>query len=570
MKRIALVGISLALMGFAAAQEKVVKPTTATPKTGGTYRNSFLGDPKTFNPFVTKDNTSTTVIGAFLSGLMQYDPYTQEVIPDLAASYKIENGGRRIIFNLRKGVKWSDGKPFTADDVIFSAQVHADPKVNSNNISSFNINGKAVKWTKVDADTVRADFPTVYAPALLQAWPIAPRHIFEPAYKAGKVTELWGVGTDPKDLVGVGPFLLSRYVKGERLEFTANPNTYVKDDKGRKAPYLRGYTTQILGDQNAQLAKFLAGDLDAFNAANADQVASVLAKTKSGLNATILPNADTTFGTEFIVFNWNNKDAAKAKLFRQTKFRQAMAHLVNKKDMVEIAMGGLGQPQWSPVSLGAKQFIKSNVKKYEYNTAQALKLLGELGYRKKNAQGILVDAQGKPLSFTFVTNQGNIVREKIAQIFAEDLKKVGIDVRYRPIDFNEMVRQLTTPDDKGLRDFDAILIGLTGGVEPAFSRNTWELNGTLHMWNLGGKNPESWEVLIDKVVKEGATTLDLKKRQAAYNKWQDLVAEHLPVIYTVSPAYNPAFNNRLGGLFDRKDINNFAGIFPQLETVFVQ
>jgi peptide/nickel transport system substrate-binding protein len=241
-----------------------------------------------------------------------------------------------------------------------------------------------------------------------------------------------------------------------------------------------------------------------------------------------------------------------------------MAHLMDKASMIELALGGLGKPQWSPISIPVKQFFTDDVAKFEYDPGKAAELLAEIGFRTKNAQGVLVDASGRPLEFRLATNQGNNTREKIAQLFAEDAKKIGVNVKYAPIAFNELVRQILNT-----RDFDAILIGLTGGIEPAFSRNVWELDGPLHMWNYG-PDFESFEILIDKLMKQGATTLEQSKRREIYVRFQQVVAENLPLTYTVAPAYNPARLNKVGGLFSKDQITSIVGQYPYIATVFIK
>ncbi|AEB12298.1 ABC transporter substrate-binding protein [Marinithermus hydrothermalis] len=566
MKKTVLLLAALALGGAALAQPKVFQgpDPDATPKMGGDFRVNSISDPKTFNPFVAKETSSTNVIDLFLPSLTGYNPYTIEPDGMLAESFEVKNNGLTIVFRLRKDAKWSDGTPITADDVIFSAQVHADEEVNSNSRSSFFIDGSPVIWTKIDDYTVQADFPKPFAPALLQGWSIVPKHIFEPAYKEGRVTELWDVGTDPSEIVSGGPFMLEQFVPGERIVLKRNPNYWGVDPEGRAVPYLDRYIFTVVPDLNASLAKFLAGETDIYTASDADQVAQIIERIDSGrLDAEIFPNADVNFGTNFIFFNWNNEDPWKAQLFRNKKFRQAMAHLMDKESMIELALGGLGQPQWSPISIPAKQFFTDDVPKFEFNPERAAELLAEIGFRTKNEDGWLVDASGRVLEFTLFTNQGNNVREKIAQIFAEDARAIGVKVNFTPIDFNELVRKILNT-----RDFDAILVGLTDGIEPAFSRNVWELDGALHMWNYGPEF-ESFEILIDKLMKQGATTLDQEKRREIYVQFQKVVAENLPLIYTVAGAYNPARLKRLGGVFGEEDLNSFVGQFPYIETVFI-
>ncbi|WP_456448029.1 ABC transporter substrate-binding protein [Deinococcota bacterium DY0809b] len=559
--------VVLALGALALAQPKVFKAPNAdeTPVFGGDFRDWSTSDPKTFNPFVAKETSSTDVIGLMLPVLTGYNPYTLEPEGMLAKSWEVKNNGLTIVFHLREGAKWSDGQPITADDVIFSAKVHSDPDVGSNSIKSFEIDGSPIVWTKIDDYTVQADFPKPFAPALIQGWYIVPKHVFEKAYQEGKVTEMWDVGTDPAKLVSGGPFMLDQYVQGERVVLKKNPNYWGVDEKGNPLPYLDRYVFTIVADMNAALAKFLAGELDLFAASNADQVAQIIERIDAGkLDASIFPNADVTTGTNFIFFNWNSDDPWKAQLFRNKKFRQAMAHLMDKDSMIELALGGLGKPQWSPISIPVKQFFTDDVAKFEYNPEKAAELLAEIGFRNKNAKGVLVDASGRPLEFRLSTNQGNNVREKIAQLFTEDAKKIGVDVKYAPIAFNELVRQILNT-----RDFDAILIGLTGGIEPAFSRNVWELDGPLHMWNYG-PDFQSFEILIDKLMKQGATTLEQSKRREIYVRFQQVVAENLPLTYTVAPAYNPARLNKVGGLFAKDQITSIVGQYPYIETVFVK
>lgn len=567
MKRIVWLLALLAVGGMAFAQPKVFKSPNPneTPVYGGDFRDWSTADPKTFNPFVAKETSSTDVMDLFLPTLTGYNPYTLEPEGNLAKSWEVKNNGLTIVFHLREGAKWSDGQPITADDVIFSAKVHADPDVGSNSIKSFELDGSPIVWTKIDDYTVQADFPKPFAPALIQGWYIVPKHVFEKAYEEGKITEMWGVGTDPAEIVSGGPFMLDQYVQGERVVLKKNPNFWGVDEKGNQLPYLDRYIFTIVGDMNAALAKFLAGEIDLYAASDADQVAQIIERIDAGkLDATIFPNADVTTGTNFIFFNWNNEDPWKAELFQNKKFRQAMAHLMDKDAMIELALGGLGKPQWSPISIPVKQFFTDDVAKFEYNPEKAAQLLAEIGFRTKNADGILVDASGRPLEFRLATNQGNNVREKIAQLFTEDAKAIGVNVKYAPINFNELVRQILNT-----RDFDAILIGLTGGIEPAFSRNVWELDGPLHMWNYG-PDFQSFEILIDKLMKQGATTLDQAKRREIYVRFQQVVAENLPLTYTVAPAYNPARLNSVGGLFDKDQITSIVGQYPYVETVFIK
>ena len=212
MKKLFVLGM-LALAGLALAQPKVFKGTEVG-KQGGSLRTSSISDPRTFNPFVARETSSTDIIGTNLTpcgnifpNLTTYNPYTLQPEGCLATSWEVRNNGLTVIFKLRQGAKWSDGQAIDADDVVFSATVHADQKVNSNSRSSFILDGQPIKWSKVDQYTVRADFPKPYAPALIQGWPIAPEHIFGPAYRQGpeKLQSLYNLDTPPgPDRLGWG------------------------------------------------------------------------------------------------------------------------------------------------------------------------------------------------------------------------------------------------------------------------------------------------------------------------------------------------------------------------------
>jgi peptide/nickel transport system substrate-binding protein len=575
MRRVLLLLGVLAFIGVTSAQPKVFErvDTSVEPRMGGTFTFGQIGEPRTFNPFVGRETSSTDIYNNIFPwltntysplGLAREGQFNLEGM--LAESWEVQNDGLRVIFNLRRDAQWSDGTPITADDVVFSAMVHADREVNSNSLSSFYLDGEPIVWSKIDDYTVQVDFPQIYALALIQGWPIAPKHIFEQAYNEGRVTELWSLDTPVSQLISGGPFVISEYVPGERVVLTRNENFWGVDEAGRPLPYLDRLVYENVGDTTTALARFLAGEVDYHNATDADQVAQIIERIDGGqLDASIFPNADVTTGTTFIVFNWNNRDPWKAELFRNSLFRQAMAHLIDKDSMLELALGGLGQPQWSPVSIPVAQWFTDDVEKYEFDPARAQQLLASLGFTQRDSAGWLVDGQGRRLEFNLTTNQGNAIRERKSQIFAEDARAIGVRVNYQPIDFNELVRQLTTPDEQGFRDFDAILIGLTGGVEPPLGRNVFEIDGTLHAWNLG-PNFEPWELLVDRYSKDAVTTLDVEERRRLYHEMQRIIAQEVPLLYTVAPAWNPGYLNRLGGMFEGEELNSLVGPYPYFFT----
>lgn len=450
--------------------------------------------------------------------------------------------------------------------------VYSDPTVNSPRRSMFLVDGEPIKWTKIDATTVRAELPKPYAPALLQNWPIAPEHIFGEAYKTGKLAEVYGLDTPPASIVAGGPWMLESYTKGEQIVHKRNPLYWGTDEKGNKVPYLERWIVSIVPTPEARLAKFLAGETDLYEAPNADAVAAVSEAIKSGkLKGQIFANTTSSIFTNVMIFNWNNKDSFKAQLFHQLTFRKAMAHLVNKQAMVETGLGGLGRVQWSPFSPVNPTFINEDVVKYLYDPAKATALLAELGFRNKNPEGFLTNAEGKPLEFNFATVKGSVPYEKMAQIWTEDARKIGVKVNYQPLELNELVRVLSNPNPDGTRDFDAISIGLGYGLDPASYSGAYRIGGGQHSWNMGPQTSyEPFEMLLDKLMVQGASTFDLAERKRIYTEFQQVAAENLPFIYVVTQGYSPAWSTRMGGMTTGEKISGFAATVPYIETLFVK
>lgn len=521
-------------------------------KYGGTFRYSLLGDPKTFNYYLAKETSSTDILGLVFEGLTTADGVTTEVIPALAKSWDISPDNTVITFYLRRGVQWHDGRELTADDVIFSFDLVYDPNIPNNFRDGLTIDGKPLKYEKVDKYTVRFTLPRVYAPILRSIGiPIVPRHLLYDAWKAGEFTRKWGIDTDPKQIVGTGPYRIVEYKPGERVVFERNPNWWQVDKNGNPLPYIQRLEATIAGNQDVQILKFLNNEID-YLRPNLARVADLELRAKE--KGFRLINGGPDFGTNFITFNMNPKTVPQPKLswFTDKRFRQALAHALDKESIIDLAYGGLAQPQWSPIEAANRFFHKPDVKQYPYDLKKAQALLAEAGY-KKGPDGRLRDPKGNVVEFDLLTNAGNRARETIGSIFKADLERLGIKVNFQPVDFNLLVRKLTET-----YDWDAIIIGLTGGVEPASGNNVWKSSGGLHMWYPRQEKPATaWEARIDYLFEGGTKYLDPKVRKKYYDEFQDIVAEQVPLLYTVNPeawfaVYNYVRNAKptaYGGLF---------------------
>ncbi|CAM3172951.1 ABC-type dipeptide transport system, periplasmic component [Deinococcus saxicola] len=542
-------------------------------KRGGEFRNYTLSDFKTFNPFTSAEATSIPGTMETGAGLFTQDPRNNEFIPKMAdGPAVVSNNNKRFVVKLRPGMKFSDGQPITADDWITTWKIHTDDKVGSNSYDTFFINDKPIVIKKINDLTLQFDFPTQSATALsIMSFAPWPDHVFGKAYKAGgaeAIKKLWGLGTNPSEIVSPGMWVLESYKAGERAVLKANKfyGDWNKDSKGNAVPYLDKYSFRIVADLNAGLAAYLAGQIDVFGASKADDLAQIKKAIDAGnLKAYLKANVSPQATSSWIVFNWNKSDdAAKQALFRDVRFRRAMSHIANRDAMIKLALGGLGsEVYFSTYPIFKDQTdagLKAGAPQYKYDLEQAKKLLAQIGYSKINSEGYRVNSAGKVLEFNLATNSGNTVREQLGQIFKDEAKKAGVKVNFTPIDFNTLVGQLTAKGEK--RPFDAILLGLSGGTNIwPFGVNVVPCGTNLHSYNnpTDGKCLTSQEQLMTKLYYQGDAELNTAKRLAIGGQLMKNEGELQPVIYLVGTNYHVTYNDRVGGEYTPDMMDAYYG-----------
>jgi peptide/nickel transport system substrate-binding protein len=548
--------------------DKVVyKPVVG--KYGGKRTITSFSPPKTFNTYLAAETSSTDIVGQMYVGLVYTDPFTTDVKAELAESWEVKPDKMTYIVKMKKGLKWSDGQPITADDVVFTYNdVINNPDIPTNSRDGLLVEDQFPKVEKVDDLTVKFVTPKPFVPFLRSGigQAIIPKHILGNLTKkdaSGKVQfNQWGsLGADPKSIVCNGPYKLKEYVAGQRVILTKNENYWRKDEQGQGLPYISDYVTEIVKDQEVEQIKFKAKETDSYFL-RGGQDYETLKPDEGKLNFKIT-NLGPDDGTLFIMFNLstakNDKgkqiiDPVKSAWFRNVKFRQALAHALDKETMVKSIYRGLASPQISDISQQSK-FYNPNVTKYEYDLKKAADMLTEAGF-KKNDKNELMDAKGNRVEFNLVTNTGNTTRDAACSIIRADWEKLGIKVNYKPIQFNSMVQSI----DETL-DWEAMMIGLTGSsIEPHGGINTWRLSGRMHMFNMG--NPEQnknwkgrettyepWEKDTIKLWEQASQEFDFEKRKELYWKAQEIVANNVPFLYTVNKLALVAARNNLGNIF---------------------
>ncbi len=554
---------SLMLPVMAAATEyKVSQMPVGT--FGGQLVVSQITDPKTFNPVTAAETSSTDILAPIFEGLTATDGVTTAVIPSLAKSWKFSEDGLVWTFFLRQGVKFSDGKEMTADDVVFSFDVIYDENIQTSSRDVLTIDGQYLKYKKIDAYTVEFTLPSTFAPLLRQIMiEILPKHKLEAPWKAGKFNETWGINTPVRDIVGTGMYVMSTYKPNEYVVYTRNTNYWVKNSKGEVLPYITRYVRMLVPNLETQTLKFRAGETDILGIKNTDYATFKDLQKKENFT---LYNLGATFSTEFVVFNMNSrnpnfakdKEPWKLEWFNNQYFRKGVAHLVDKATIINQVYAGLAEPQWSAVSAPNKEFLSTKVAQYPYSLDKAKEMFLAGGFKYVN--GKLVDKNGRQVKFDVTTHSENSNRMKIANILVEDLKKAGIDASATTYTFNTLVEKLMDTFE-----FDTIIIGLTGSVEPNNGRNVWHSSGGLHMWNPVQEKPATaWEAEIDKIFDDGVKVVDPAKRAAIYEKWQLIVADQVPLIYFVAPQSIAAMRNTLANVKPTA----YGGTVHNLEEIY--
>ena len=561
---------------------------------GGTLTYGLVGLPPTFNPFTVQSLSDTFIQYLWFPQLVQFNAATGQ--NECYVCTSVTQRGLDVNFNIRTGIKWSDGRPLTADDIIYSAELHSNVKINSRQRSDFTQAGKAISWTKVDADTVRMTLNITDAAYLdLADWSIVPKHIWQPLAERGEaaVQGAYNVSTDPKNIVGAGPFLVESYKPGEEMTLRRNPDYWGVDEKGNKLPYLDRIIAKNFADTNARLAGFIAGQQDVFQPLTIDEVQGVRQAISSGrLDGELKINITQTAVTSTIFCNFQNKDPFKATLCRNAKFRRALSHLVDRETIVKVGLGGLGKPLYGPISSGNTKWYNDSLfvegsSKFSYNPTRAATLLRELGFTRKNSSGFLVNSKGEAIKMNALVVSTEALQKVAAPIIIEDMKKVGIDASFTVADNGSVINPaLRNFNPDGTRNFDLSFTDFGGVSDPPTRRNLYNLNGVAHIWNLNRagqskpEKPESFEILLDKLVTQGLSTLDTAARKQIYDQFQKVAAENLPLVYLYTRGLHVAYKNRVGNTQDQlKDpmgafqstANGYIGeLFNFIDTAYVK
>jgi len=483
--------------------------------------------------------------------LVHINRATQLTEPAIAKSWEVSADGLRYTLRLRTGIKFSDGHPMDADDVLFTFRVYLDEKVHATQRDFLIVGGKPISVRKLDGYTLVFQLAKPYGAGerLFDGFYILPRHRLEKLYQDGKFDQAGTLTTTASDWAGLGPFRLKEYVAGQRLVLERNPYYWKADSKGNRLPYLGEIVFLFVPSADAQVLRFQSGETDVISRLSAENYAVLLRQQKG------YAMADAGSGLEynFLFFNLNDPTEktsleilGKQKWFRNVKFRQAVSAAVDREAIVRLVYQGRGAPLWGPVTPGNRRWVNASIAHPARSMDKARSLLKEAGFSWSNGpsgDSALIDPDGKAVDFSLLTSSSNADRAKMATLIQDDLKQLGMHAQVVPMEFRSLLdRVLQT------KEYDACLLGLVSfDADPTADTNVWLSSGGTHLWNPSQAHPATpWEAEIDSLMERQLAAPSYEERKKLYDRVQEILTEEQPMIFLASPDILVGTKNLIG------------------------
>ena len=556
------VGLSLTLSGCVAEVDRSPFRPESFPisddalrietrgKLGGTFHYPLAGEPATSNPLAVQETRSRLATFLTTGTLLEFDPIEQRVSGGIAKEWKLSDDGLTMTLSLRRGVNFSDGKPLSVEDVLFTFQEIYQENSRNTLKDVLLVDGQPLRVSSIHSHHLEIQFPEPYAAAeyILTTIPVFPRHRFQEVGK--KIEEYWTLETPPDQMAGLGPFVLSSHEPGQKSVFRYNPHYWKIDQKGTRLPYLDEVVLHYIADRNNQLLRFQACELDLLDQLLRPE--DFLNLERRGDDQIVLDNAGPSSNLLIYWFNLNTgEDPATGKSylspqgrdwFTQMEFRQAVSTAISRDTIVKNVYLGQARLAWTLIPSSIRTWHADDVPQYEYNPARARELLRGAGFswKTEGLNEILMDWKDRPVQFEILTRSDDVL-QKIAAVIQQDLENIGMQVRIKQEEFRTVISRIM-----GSHDYDSALMSLDFPIDPVDHMNVLLSSAPMHMWYPNQPHPATeWEKRTDELMLQQRASLNTRERQKLYRDVQHILAQQVPIIPLVNKDILIANKSRL-------------------------
>jgi peptide/nickel transport system substrate-binding protein len=492
---------------------------------GGELRFALHEEPKTMDPLMMADQSAEAIRYLTEGVLIRINRLTQRPEPELATAWKVAKDGTKITLQLRQGVKFPDGSPFTSEDVVETFRHLLDPALHSPVADTFKTEKGTVKVSAQGPFAVIVEFPAPTASI---------ESIFDQvAIGSARVTQ--------RPAPGLGPFLIGERKSGVSIVLKRNPSYWKRSVDGKQLPLVDAIRLDIEQNRDLELLRFRRGEIQLIDKLTPDLYERLVADAPG-----TAVDAGPTLDSEFLWFNQAKRapisEPAK-EWFRSAPFRRAVSQAIQRADLCRVVYRGHATPAAGPVAPSNKLWFKQGMSPEAFDPAAAAKLLAGDGFRFEN--GILRDHNGNAVEFSIITNAGNKARERMAAMIQEDLGKLGIKINIVTLDFPSLIERMTRT-----LNYEACLLGLVNvDPDPTELMNVLLSSASNHPWNPSEKTPETaWEAEIDRLMLAQAATADYRARKKNFDRVQEILREQEPILYLLHPNALSAVSKQVTGV----------------------
>jgi peptide/nickel transport system substrate-binding protein len=527
------------------------KQQSEKPTPGDWLLVHSLSDPEQLNPLTSNDAAASSLLQYITQSLLTRDPQTLELKPLIAAARPVISEEKlSYTFAIRRDAHFQDGRPLTGEDVLFSIKAIKCPLVNAPFLRVYF--NSVVDARLLDEFTVQFTIKEPYFlnESVLGGIDVLPRHYYDPSnlLKDVKVAELAKpVEQLPENVkkfaddfnknysrnpMGSGPYKLASWKTGREIELVRDPKYWGYGKEGIDQPFLERHKYRIINNMDAALVTLKSGSLDEMGLTPIQHV-----RGSSSERFKREFEKFEYFAPNYSYIGWNNNHV----IFGDKQVRKAMTYFTNRRQMVASILFGLGEVVEGPIYFFRPEYDKT-LPSYAFDPQRGLELLKAAGWSDTDGDGILdkmIDGRNVPFRFELKINSGNTTRKSVALTLQDELRKHGMDVSVREIDWTIFL------GDVKARKFDAVILGWSMSVSEPDAYQVWHSSQSANKGSnhIGYKNPR-----VDQILEQYRREFDPKKRVELYREFQQILSDEQPYTFLFVNKSVAAVQRRIRGV----------------------